>query len=54
MEERIKMLSDYDTGAFSVTQLSALYGVSRETFYAWRRSGPQVVHAFQINRGKGG
>jgi len=36
MEERIKMLSDYDTGAFSVTELSALYGVSRDTFYAWR------------------
>ncbi len=36
MEERIKMLSDYDTGAYSVTELSALYGVSRETFYAWR------------------
>ena len=36
MEERIKMLSDYDTGAFIVTELSALSGVSRETFYAWR------------------
>jgi len=36
MEERIKMLSDYDSGAFSVSELSALYGVSRETFYTWR------------------
>jgi len=36
MEERIRMLSDYDTGAFSVTELSELYGVSRETFYLWR------------------
>lgn len=33
MEERIRMLSDYDTGAFSVTELSERYGVSRETFY---------------------
>jgi transposase InsO family protein len=36
MEERIRMLSDYDTGAFSVTELSERYGVSRETFYLWR------------------
>src|SRR5271156_6564373 len=36
MEERIQMLSDYDTGAFSVTELSERYGVSRETFYLWR------------------
>src|SRR5271154_5182703 len=36
MEERIGMLSDYDTGAFSVTELSERYGVSRETFYLWR------------------
>jgi len=36
MEERISMLRDYDSGAFSVTELSARYGVSRETFYVWR------------------
>ena len=36
MEERIEMLRDYDSGAFSVTELSARYGVSRETFYVWR------------------
>lgn len=42
MEERIMMLADYDTGAFSVAALSARYGVSRDTFYFWqarRRSG---------------
>ena len=27
MEERIRMLSDYDTGAFSVTELGRRYGV---------------------------
>ena len=36
MEERIAMLGDYDSGAFSVSELSARYGVSRETFYVWR------------------
>jgi transposase InsO family protein len=37
MEERVRMLADYDTGAFKVTELSARYGVSRDTFYAWLR-----------------
>ena len=36
MEERIAMLRDYDSGAFSVRELSARYGISRETFYVWR------------------
>jgi transposase InsO family protein len=36
LEQRVAMLSDYDTGAFSVVALCARYGVSRETFYAWR------------------
>jgi len=36
MEERISMFRDYDSGAFNVTELSARYGVSRETFYLWR------------------
>jgi transposase InsO family protein len=35
MELRVRMLSDYDTGAFSVTELCARYGVSRDTFYTW-------------------
>jgi transposase InsO family protein len=35
MSERLRMLSDYDTGAFSVTQLCSQYGVSRPTFYLW-------------------
>lgn len=36
LELRVAMLSDYDTGAFSVMALCERYGVSRETFYAWR------------------
>jgi len=35
MEQRIEMLSDYDTGCFSVSELCRRYGVSRDTFYAW-------------------
>ncbi|HEY3812589.1 MAG TPA: IS481 family transposase [Caulobacteraceae bacterium] len=35
MEQRVGMLSDYDTGVFSVTALCARYGVSRDTFYLW-------------------
>jgi transposase InsO family protein len=35
LEERVLMLADYDTGAFSVSELCREYGVSRPTFYAW-------------------
>jgi transposase InsO family protein len=37
MEQRIRMLSDYDSGHWSVTELCSRYGVCRDTFYAWRR-----------------
>jgi transposase InsO family protein len=37
MEERIAMLREYGTGAFTVLELAARYGVSRETFYFWKR-----------------
>src|ERR1700722_3885462 len=33
MEERIRMLSDYDTGAFSVTELSERYGVPGDILF---------------------
>lgn len=36
LEQRVALLSDYDTGAFSVTELCALYGIDRRTFYRWR------------------
>jgi len=35
MEERVRMLAEYDTGAFTVSTLAARYGVSRKTFYMW-------------------
>jgi len=37
MEERIALLRDYDTGVFTVTELCARYGISRQTFYELRR-----------------
>jgi transposase InsO family protein len=37
MEERIALFREYATGAFSVTELCAGYGISRETFYVWKR-----------------
>lgn len=36
MEERVRMLLDYDTDLWSVSDLCRRYGVSRDTFYAWR------------------
>ena len=37
MEERIALMRAYDSGAYSVGQLCEQWGVSRETFYVWRR-----------------
>jgi transposase InsO family protein len=37
MEERIRMLSDYETGNWSVSELCRRYGVCRDTFYVWRK-----------------
>src|ERR1700757_450312 len=34
MEERVRMLAEYDTGHWSVSELCRRYGVSRDTFYA--------------------
>jgi transposase InsO family protein len=36
MEERVRMLSDYDTGNWSVADLCRRYAICRDTFYAWR------------------
>ena len=37
LEERIAMFQDYDTGAFPVAELCRRHGISRETFYVWKR-----------------
>jgi transposase InsO family protein len=36
MECRVQMLLEYDTGLWSVSELSRRYGVSRDTFYFWQ------------------
>jgi transposase InsO family protein len=36
MEERIRMLTDWDSGNWSVVELCRRYGVCRDTFYEWR------------------
>lgn len=37
VEERIALLRAYESGAFTVAELAANYGVSRETVYQWKR-----------------
>ncbi|MDZ4840611.1 MAG: helix-turn-helix domain-containing protein [Hyphomicrobium aestuarii] len=37
MAERNSVLKDYDTGVFTVADLSRRYGVSLETIYVWKR-----------------
>ena len=39
MEERVRMLAEYDLGHWSVSELCRRRGVSRDTFYAWRAAG---------------
>jgi transposase InsO family protein len=36
MEERVRMLADYDSGNWSVSELCRRYGICRDTFYEWR------------------
>ncbi|MGJ5079748.1 integrase core domain-containing protein [Bradyrhizobium sp. HKCCYLS3013] len=37
MEQRIGLFREYDTRAFTVTELCARHSISRETFYVWKR-----------------
>ena len=37
VEERIALMRAYESGSFSVMELCARYGISRETFYVWKR-----------------
>jgi transposase InsO family protein len=37
VEERIALFRDYETGVFEVSELCHRYGISRETFYHWKR-----------------
>jgi transposase InsO family protein len=37
MEERVRMLAEYDSGIWSVSELCRRHGVCRDTFYEWRK-----------------
>ena len=37
VEERIALLKEYETGVFAVSELCRRHGISRETFYVWKR-----------------
>lgn len=37
MEDRVALFREHETGAFSVSDLCRRYGISRETFYVWKR-----------------
>lgn len=50
MEERVKMLADYDSGLWSVSDLCRRYGVSRETFYIWRARRLEGGDAWFVDR----
>ena len=37
VEERIALFGEYETGVFTVADLCRRHGISRETFYVWKR-----------------
>jgi transposase InsO family protein len=37
VEERIALFREFESGVFSVVELCARYGISRDTFYVWKR-----------------
>jgi transposase InsO family protein len=37
VEERIALMRAYESGVFSIVELCERYGISRETFYVWKR-----------------
>lgn len=37
MEERIALFREFETGAFSATDLCRRHGISRDTFYVWKQ-----------------
>ena len=50
MEERIRMLLDYDTGNWSVSALCDRYGVCRDTFYAWQKRRASAAAGWFMDR----
>ena len=50
MEERVRMLAEYDSGNWGVSDLCARYGVCRDTFYEWRRRRAEGEAAWFMDR----
>lgn len=50
VEERVLMLSDYDLGLWSVSELCRRYGVSRDTFYTWKRRRAEAGENWFLDR----
>ena len=48
VEERIALFREFETRAFSVTELCERHGISRETFYVWKhRRASGQAHWFE-------
>ena len=50
MEERIRMLSDYDSGNWSVSELCRRYGICRDTFYEWHQRRARGAEDWFLDR----
>ena len=50
MEERVRMLTDWDSGNWSVAELCRRYGVCRDTFYAWQKRRASGEAAWSVDR----
>lgn len=50
MEERVRMMLEYDTGNWSVSQLCERYGVCRDTFYEWRKRRNSAAPEWFVDR----
>ena len=43
MKERVRFVTDWERGLYSMTELCARYGVSRKTGYKWCPSGKDAL-----------
>lgn len=50
MDQRVQMLSDYASGNWSVSDLCRRYGISRDTFYEWRRRRDSGAEDWFVDR----
>ena len=50
MDERVRMLTEWDSGNWSVAELCRRYGVCRDTFYAWQARRARGEAAWFVDR----